>query len=306
MEWWWWRGFLTAANGHRFGFMLDVTSKPWAHYYGVDYGLTDLTNRTYHYRKEPLIIGEPPTIVDRFDLQGQDAGATGGNGHDRLHIDLDGYKLTLSLTATRPPVYLFGNGYINAYCNNAYFYTRPRMRISGTLRHAGTTTRLTGTAIFDRNWGADPAQEIAGWDWLNFKLNNGRDVVIILATLKKGNTTVTVKTGLISDSRGREVHLHPSDLQATPTRYWQRDSTCRYPVDWNIAMRTRGTKTHATSWLHLHAHALLDQTETRSFRTPLAYALWPGWPLIWDGPTSITGDTTGQRVSGYLCRRLIR
>jgi predicted secreted hydrolase len=239
------------------------------------------------------MLGQPQGTRGGFAARGRNASATGGDGKDRLIIAVDGYKLDLSLKATRPPVFLFGNGYLNAYCNTSYFYTRPRMDVAGTLQHSGPPVPVTGTAIFDRNWGFDPAQEIAGWDWMNFQLDDGRDIAVVVISLLNGNTTITLRTGVISDQHGNEVHLHPGDFTATPTRYWQRDATCRYPVDWDVTIKG----------LTLHAHALLDRTEMRSLRSPLTYALWPGWPLIWDGPTAITGDTTGQGWNdlGHYC-----
>lgn len=87
-------------------------------------------------------------------------------------------------------------------------------------------------------------------------------------------------------------------MSVTPTSYWQRDRTCRYPVAWNIAVRTGPGR-----WLHLDTRAMLDDAEMRSLRTSLAYALWPGWPLIWDGPMTVAGDAGGLGWSdlGHYC-----
>jgi predicted secreted hydrolase len=297
MEWWWWRGLLVTPDGRRYGFMIDLTSKPWANYYALDYGITDLATQTYHYTKEPLVVGRPSRAGAGVAAGGAHAFVAAGGGNDRLEMSVDGYSLALRLAATRPPVFLFGDGYINAYCNTAYFYTRPRMSVTGTLELAGRRTPVTGTAIFDRNWGFDPAQEVAAWDWLNFQLSDGRDIGLVLARLVRGNRTVTVATGLLSGA-GPTLHLHPSDLSVTPTSYWQRDRTCRYPVAWNIAVRTGPGR-----WLHLDTRAMLDDAEMRSLRTPLAYALWPGWPLIWDGPMTVAGDAGGLGWSdlGHYC-----
>lgn len=46
--------------------------------------------------------------------------------------------------------------------------------------------------------------------------------------------------------------------------------------------------------LRLRIGPALDSTELRALRTPAVYALWPGWPLTWDGETVVSGDAAGQ------------
>jgi predicted secreted hydrolase len=294
LEWWWWRGHLTTADGRRLGIFMDAAAKPWAGYYGFDYSITDLSKQSFHYGKQPYVPGWLPPTRNGFRLKGRQASATGGDGRDRLHIELDGYELDLRFTSTKPPTMGFGgDGYLNAYCNTAYVYSRPRMRIRGTLRQDGRSVPVRGTGMFDHNWGFGPGQEIAGWDWLNFELDDGRDISIATATVPKNGELASVHTGSISDARGRVTTLHRGDFSLTPTRYWRRDETCSYPVEWDV--RVKG--------LRLHVRALLDANEVRTPEMPQNYALWPGWPLLWDGPTVISGDATGRGWNdlGHYC-----
>jgi predicted secreted hydrolase len=293
LEWWWWRGQVETADGRRYGFMLDLTTKPWAHVYGIDYGVTDLATGTYHYTKEALLVGEPVSTPGGFSAASRDASARGGDGRDRLRISVDGYELKVSIRATGRPVFLFGDGHLNAYCNAAYFYSRPAMQVTGTLTHSGHTARVSGTSIFDHNWGFDPAQELAGWDWLNFQLADGSAISIVVVSVAKGVDKMAARTGWMTDPGGHVTALHWQDFTATPTRYWQRDPTCRYPVDWDVVVKG----------LHSRAHADLDRTEMRALKSPEAYVLWPGWPLIWDGPTTVSGDAAGRGWNdlGHYC-----
>jgi hypothetical protein len=38
----------------------------------------------------------------------------------------------------------------------------------------------------------------------------------------------------------------------------------------------------------------MQETEVRAERWPEMFALWPAWPVYWDGPTTITGDARGR------------
>ena len=69
-----------------------------------------------------------------------------------------------------------------------------------------------------------------------------------------------------------------------PTRYWRRDSTCSYPVEWDVDVKG----------LRLHVRPSLEHTELRATRWPEMYALWPEWPAYWTGETLVSGDATGR------------
>jgi len=284
IEWWWWFGQLTASDGRRFGFMLLAASKPTAHYHAVDYAITDLSTGTFHHGRQPLILGRPQQTRDGFDIRDDHARATGGDGHDQIHIDVDGYELDISLEATRPPVPAWEDGYVQAYCQAAYMFSRTRMSVTGTLAHAGDSIPVEGTATYNRQWGFNVAMEVLGWEFMSFELDDGRDVLFFVASLRKNGDEFGAKFGSISDADGNVTALHPEDFTLTPVRSWQRDATCAYPVDWQIEI----------PGLRFLASAKLDSTEVRATRTPLAYLLWPMWPLYWDGPANVSGDATGR------------
>jgi hypothetical protein len=49
-------------------------------------------------------------VTDGFVPRGDHAVARGGNGCDALVLEVDGYGLDLSLTATKPPIPHYGDG----------------------------------------------------------------------------------------------------------------------------------------------------------------------------------------------------
>jgi predicted secreted hydrolase len=289
LEWWWWRGSLVAADGRRFGFTFTFASKPWARVYGTDFSLTDLSTRTFHYGRQPVIVGTPKPLADGFVLRGDHARATGGNGRDRLQFDVDGHEVELSLKPSKPAVAQLGDGYFTAYCNYVYLYSRVRMRVTGTLEQGGRPVRVTGTSTFDHSWGFSPLVEVASWDWLTLGLDDGRDVFLLVVRGLRNRKQLPVDvesigdlyTGSISNRRGRVKTLHRGDFTITPTRYWRRDPTCTYPVEWDVNVKGE----------RLHIRASLDTTEVRAIRDPAAFTLWP---VYWDGETIITGSHSGR------------
>jgi predicted secreted hydrolase len=258
-------------------------SKPAEGIQWSDYTLTDLATHRFHYSREPLIVGQPKYIPDRFDLRGEQASATGGGGRDTIHFTVDGYQVNLRLRSIKTAVIELGDGFFTAYCNSSYFYSRDRMPTTGTITHDGKTERVSGTSDFDRQWGFNPALTVANTTGLFFRLPDGRDILLGLVRLRAYGNEVTFYLGSIQDASGHVTTLHRGDFTMTPTAYWRRDATCSYPVDWDVHV----------AGLHLHLRPTVEPEEVRAIRWPELFALWPEWPTYWDGEAAFTGDATG-------------
>lgn len=281
LEWWWWRGGMTTPDGRRFAYMVTFAGKPWSRTYAADYTVTDLSNGTFHYAREPVILGRPVATRNGVKLRGDQVRAAGGDGHDRLRFQVDGYRFSLSIERTKPPVIQLDDGYLNAYCNAVYLYSRVRMRVTGTVKQAGKTATIVGTSTFDHQWGFGPATEIAHWNWMTFGLDDGRDLFLLVVRARQDGDEAVLYTGSISNADGSFTTLHRGDFTIVPTRHWRRDATCTYPVEWDVHVKG----------LRLHIRPSLDKTEVRAIRSPASYTLWP---VYWDGETTITGDATGR------------
>lgn len=281
LEWWWWRGSLKAPRGRRFGFTVTFASKPWARVYGADYTVTDLSRGSFHYDREPTILGPPADRGNGMRLQGENVFAAGGGGRDRLRYQIDGYRIDLKVRPRKRPVRQLGDGHVSVYCNEASFYSRVGSRVSGTIEANGRRRKVRGTTTFDHMWGFSPGIEVAGWDWMNFELDDGRHVFLVVVEALRGRQENSLHTGSISDAKGRVTPLHRGDFTVTPTRYWQRDATCRYPVEWDVDVLGE----------RLHLRPSLDSTEVRAINDPAAFTLWP---VYWDGETVISGDASGR------------
>jgi len=91
--------------------------------------------------------------------------------------------------------------------------------------------------------------------------------------------------GYISDADGNVTTLRHGDFTATPTRFWRRDATCEYPVDWDVDL----------GGIHLHAQSVLDGAEMRPTKHPEVLVLFPSYAVpFWDGETVVSGDGTGR------------
>lgn len=109
----------------------------------------------------------------------------------------------LAIEQTKPPMLLLGDGRTTTYCHSAWIYARTRQRVTGTIKKNGKAVPVTGTSAFDHTWGFTPVQDLAGWDWLNFELDDGRDIDLFTVSLRKGGDEFVAKAGSISAADGR-------------------------------------------------------------------------------------------------------
>lgn len=279
LEWWWWYGHVTTSRGDRLGYLVLWEYKPWADEQAIEYAITDFSDDSFHFGID-RVSGAPEVNDGVPSVKSAHTAIDGGDGTDRIRLNVKGYDLRLSLKTVKPPVV---SGFRRIFCNEIYLYSRVRMPTRGTLVRGRRKTKLRGSSHFDHSWGFVPAYLAATTTMLSFELDDGRDIAVARAEVPGAASYVL---GYVSDSSGRTTLLHRDDFTLTPTRYWERDASCRYPVAWDVEIQGE----------QLHAVAALDASELRT-SDPLTLALWPEWPLIWDGETRVTGDATG---TGWL------
>ncbi len=285
IEWWWWYGNFSVPDGRTFAYMVFFGSKPWAKTSYTDITLTDLSTGTFHYDRQPLIVGNPMSMNPGVSLRAGHAIASAADGHDNLRFEIDGYDVELTLDATRPAVVELGDGHTTLYCNSLYNYSRSRMRTVGWLRDAGRLLPVHGSSHFVHNWGFAPGFEIARYDHFTFSLADGRDVYAVrLRAGRSERNDATFVLGSVTDEHGHVTQLHRGDFTMTATRSWRRDATCRYPIEWDLRVLDE----------RFHIRPSVVNSELRSLRSPAMFALWPEWPAYWTGATQVSGSGTGQ------------
>jgi predicted secreted hydrolase len=284
-EYLWWFGHAITRDGRRLAFMVILYSKPWMGLQELQYAITDLSTGTLRQAVEPVIPARPNAVAPGVDVRGDHAFVAGADGSDRLGLEVDGYRLDLSLTQRKPPALHYGDGHINGYCQDGYTYSRPRLRIAGTLRRDGVTVPVRGTAAYEHTWAFVAVAPAVNWVHMNFELRDGRDIMLfVVRVLGSVEKVASVYTGWISDPQGKVTTLHRGDFTLTPMRRWHRDATCSYPVQWDVNVKG----------LRLHVSAAIDADELRAMASPLSLALWPEFPAVWDGPSVVTGDAAGR------------
>ncbi|NJA87957.1 carotenoid 1,2-hydratase [Rhodocyclus tenuis] len=95
----------------------------------------------------------------------------------RAEVTAERFSYALTLVAEAPPM-LNGEGGFSRKAADpkhaSYYYSRPQLKVSGTLGLDGRTLPVTGRAWLDHEWSSELLPEAAqGWDWIGINFDDG-------------------------------------------------------------------------------------------------------------------------------------
>jgi predicted secreted hydrolase len=292
VQWWYWTGHLQTDDGRRFGFevvFFTFDAFLFMRNQLVQAAITDINGQRFVY-SEWVKFHLPNRTPNGFTLSSDATGsvtASGGNGHDRLHSELGEFVLDLDLQSTKPPVLHYGGDpHPYVFGGFTYYYSRPQMTTTGTLRIAGKTHQVTGTSWFDRQYGELFQAIDQGWQWFAIELDDNRQIMLFDFN---GDESTVEKSGSITDANGCTLQLAPQQFEVVILDYWTSPLTgCVYPSGWRV---------------RVNDESFTVQPEVRDQQLCGRHSLWVG-PVYWEGACSVGGAVTGRayvELNGY-CR----
>lgn len=274
-QWWYWSGQLRGASGRRYGFQLAffaaeaVRGILWgqmAHWALVDLGRGEFRSGSR------VWLGAPRRVEGRFELACPGgAAACGGDGLDRLRLDLGACALDLSVRGAVVVPHYDGRRRDYAFGGYTYYYSRPRMHASGELRRDGARERVVGDVWFDRQYGDLSSALVEGWQWFSAHLDDGQQLMIF-----RFNRAASERFAAIVDPSGAARWLGPDAVRIEPLARWRSP---RSGVDYPCAWRVR-----------TDAHDLEVYTRLRG--QEMNGRGWLG-PVYWEGACEVSGSHRG-------------
>jgi predicted secreted hydrolase len=166
---------------------------------------------------------------------GNGISAIGGGGQDHLSVHLDGYEMELCCTSPLPATQYYG-GWAHPYaCGGyTYYFSRPRMAVSGSLKAPGMAApmEVKGDAWFDRQFGRLDPMLANGYQWIALILDDGRE--LMLASLC-GKVHETDGYAALHEPGRPMLPLGPREFEVDVLERWTSPVTgCVYPVRWRV------------------------------------------------------------------------
>jgi len=236
-EWWYLTGNLSAADGHRYGFQatffrIALSPRPppgastWRsnQLWMAHAALSDLSRGAHladqrFARQGNRLAG---AAAEPFEVWLEDwrLAATDREGVWHLQLPARGFSLELDLQAASPVVLQGDRGLSRKgrqAGNASYYYSIPRLRVTGRLARGGQEQAVRGLAWFDREWGSsalEPGQ--TGWDWFSLQLDDGRNLMYYRLRRDTGEPD-PLSAGSLSDASGLRRRLAPGQVSSPPS-----------------------------------------------------------------------------------------
>lgn len=287
-EWWYYNGHLQAQDGREYSFHFVIFSinqlagHSVAHASLVDY------QSGRHYTAQQRTAGKPGEQQHQgFDFAFGNWRLSGYDGNDRLAVDTPDFNLNLVLESQTPPVLHGRTGlYDFKQAGSSYYYSRPRMRVSGTAGVGSESQLVSGEAWFDHQWGDFRVTALA-WNWFALQLDDGRDLMLFELFTPQGQKIVYFGTVSDADPATSDIVLSEEDFSIAVTERWQSGRTgIDYPMGWQVAVPDQQ----------------IDVTLAPVVKDAEFDGRQSSYLIYWEGPVRVTGSQGGQgfvELSGY-------
>lgn len=289
IEWWYFNGHLTddAARDYSFHF---VTFQIGSNQTGSDVSQAgQLLQLSWgDHAKQVFLTGEKVSLKTldatpasfAVDLGGW---RMSGDGKEySLAFETGVYSASLSAHSLKPAVFHQKTGFVNlGPAGDTFYYTRPRLEISGTVTFDGVARPVSGTGWMDHQWGNFVSRQV-GWDWMSLQLDDGSELMAVLVWDPEGRQPFT-SYGTFIATDGTVRHLEVGDIILTPTGSWTSPSTSvTYPMGWDLNVPP------------LALELALSPPQPNAEFPKSRY----GPPGYWEGAVSLAGTVGGSPVTG--------
>jgi len=301
-EWWYFTGNLAATDGQRFGFELTffrvalvapadgrAEASTWRtrEIYVAHFAVTDVARKRFRFQQKlsraalGLAGAQSAPLHVWLDDWWLEESAAGNSRHWKLHAAQPGYAIDLALEPQSVPV-LNGDAGLSRKSEQAadatYYYSVPRLAVTGRLVRDAEPLELHGLAWLDREWGSGglgPRQ--AGWDWFGLQLDDG-SALMFYALRDKDGARDGHSAGTYVAADGTARALSNTDVSIAVGGSWRNRSGERYPAAWRIRVPALA--------LDLSVHPALADQELRTT------------PPYWEGAVDVSGARSGETVHG--------
>jgi len=163
----------------------------------------------------------------------------------------------------------------------SYYYSRPQLKVDGSVTLAGQTKAVTGQAWLDHEWSSEVlAQGARGWDWIGINLADGS--ALMAFRLRGAADSAMWSAASLRQAVGSTRTLPPVDVAFEPLRYWRSPRTgITYPVAWRVRIEQRS----------FQLEVLMDDQELDSRRSTGA--------IYWEGAVRLL-EAEREVGRGYL------
>ena len=229
-------------------------------------------------KAERLALGGVDRPSEGFSIGVRDWMIRGADGRYSLAATEGRYTLDIDLEETKVPVLHGGNGLLDmGPAGESFYYSRTRLRATGSLTIDGVSRKVSGKAWMDQQWG-DFDQTRVGWDWFSLQMDDNTELMAFFLWDPDTRELIRVGGTYIS-ADGTALGIGADDINMTPLGSWTSPTTTiTYPMGWQLRVDPLGL-TLTLEPAHLDAE--FDASRI-------------GAPVYWEGRSPFQGKGTGS------------
>jgi predicted secreted hydrolase len=311
IEWWYYTGNVTTADGRHFGYQVtffrtalaaDAPSRAsgWAttQLYMAHFAVTDTAGRRFfpHHRfargaaglagarAQPFRVWTDDWFVEGVsDAVISDGPVDRGGGAlpMRLHAAEREVAIDLTLDGGKPVVRQGEHGLSwkgPEEGNASYYYSLTRLPTRGTIQIGADRFTVHGLSWMDREWSTSSLGDKVGWDWFALQLADGRDLMFYRLRRADGSAD-RFSAGVLVELDGASQPLAAEDVGIDVLEHWTspRGGT-RYPSRWRLTIPREQL-----------ALEIVPRISDQELREPIRY---------WEGAVETRGVDRGRPIEG--------
>lgn len=299
-EWWYYTGHLITTDGQRFGVEYVIFQGSRADFpigYAAHFAIIDPRKPAFTFNDDTTVARDVAFGgTNGFNLAVNGWTMQGVNGVDRLsaRMKTGDYAIDLTVTDAKGSVLQGGGQFSYGPGGSSYYYSRTRMKPSGTITVGIETKQIAdGTIWFDHQWG-NFLPTNGGWDWFSTQLDDNTEMMIYHLRDASGNLLQTFGEYVPACSQDcsptkpiRAIELTGDQFTITPTGKWTSPTTgITYPSGWHVTVAAKGD----VPAMDLMYQPVIPNAELDTRRTTSV--------IYWEGDTTITGTKAGKSLTG--------
>ena len=290
VQWWYWTGHLESEEGHKFGFELVffafdqfVILKEQL----VQGAITDINGQNFYFGQDVTFFNLPTVLPGAFDLTADNkhfaATAVGGGGSDHLTAQIGTKGFDLKLKESKKPVLHYAGGpHPYRFGGYTYYYSREAMDAEGTLTIGEKTYNVTGTAWFDRQYGALLPAVTQGWQWFAIEFDNDHQLMLYYINGEKNEVE---NYASLTDKDGVTHTFGPGEFTIDVLDHWKSPNTgCEYPSYWKI---------------DIGGQSIYVKPQVADQELYAQHGFWAS-PVYWEGASSVHAPDGSEIGQAYV------
>lgn len=287
LEWWYYNGHLVSDDGTEFGFHFVVFQSLAGEEgaYAAQFGIVGVDAAHYvHDFRYDSIPAEPSGALLSLDVGGWQLDIEEGRHWFAASSD-NGYALELTLEPRTPALLHGGVGWLGGPFGWTYYYSWPRMRVTGDLTLDGERVRVSGEAWFDHQWGDFYVMgHPAGWQWMAVQFDDGSSLMLNESRGLDGAVTDAIGSYLDPDGKAAELKSDGDGIRIDVLDTWTSPHTgATYPSRWHVEIDSLD--------LEIEVVPVLDDQEVTEGIPEAA--------IYWEGKSRVSGTRAGEPVDGW-------